>query len=151
MKTGSIFLLILLSFLISSCRNLKETTVSGIDQFFINKINTEGIDANLSLKIKNTNSFGFSIYPSEFDIIYNGMHLGKAKLNKRVHIDGNSERVYSFNLKSNLSDLNIFDVLQLLNTENRGKIEIKGDLKAGKFFMKKKFDVNYSEKVNLLK
>lgn len=151
MKISSILLLILLSFLISSCRNLKETTVTGVDQFFINKINTEGIDANLSLKIKNTNNFGFSIYPSEFDIIYNEMHLGKAKLNKRVHIDGNTERVYSFNLKSNLSDLNIFDVLQLLNTENRGKIEIKGDLKAGKFFMKKKFDVNYSEKVNLLK
>jgi LEA14-like dessication related protein len=130
---------------------LKETTVTGVDQFFVNKINTEVIDANLNLKIKNTNSFGFSIYPSEFDIIYNGMHLGKAKLNKRVHIDGNTERVYSFNLKSNLSDLNIFDVLQLLNAENRGKIEIKGDLKAGKFFLKKKFDVNFSDKVELFK
>ena len=151
MTKFSIFVLAILSLAITSCKELKEVSVIGIDQFFINKINTEGIDANLSLKIKNTNSFGFSIYPSEFDIIYNGMHLGKAKLNKRVHIDGNTERVYSFNLKSNLSDLNIFDVLQLLNTENRGKIEIKGDLKAGKFFMKKKFDVNYSEKVNLLK
>jgi LEA14-like dessication related protein len=151
MKISSIQILILLSLLISSCRDLKETTVTGIDRFFINKINTEGIDADLSLKIKNTNSFGFSIYPSEFDIIYNGMHLGKAKLNKRVHIDGNTERVYSFNLKSNLSDLNIFDVLQLLNAENRGKIEIKGDLKAGKFFVKKKFDVNFSDKVELFK
>jgi LEA14-like dessication related protein len=151
MKTGSIFLLILLSLFVSSCRDLKETTVTGVDQFFVNKINTEGIDANLNLKIKNTNSFGFSIYPSEFDIIYNGMHLGKAKLNKRVHIDGNTERVYSFNLKSNLSDLNIFDVLQLLNAENKGKIEVKGDLKAGKFFVKKKFDVNFSDKVELFK
>ena len=135
----------------TSCRSFKETTVTGVDQFFINKINTEGIDANLNLKIKNTNSFGFSIYPSEFDIVYNGMRLGKAKLNKRVHIDGNAERVYSFNLKSNLSGLNIFDVLQLLNTENRGKIEIKGDLKAGKLFFRKKFDVNYSDKVELFK
>lgn len=151
MKIGSFVLLILLSFFISSCRDLKETTVTGVDQFFVNKINTEGIDANLNLKIKNTNSFGFSIYPSEFDIVYNGMYLGKAKLNKRVHIDGNTERVYSFNLKSNLSDLNVFDVLQLLNAENKGKIEIKGDLKAGKFFLKKKFDVNYSDKIELFK
>ena len=151
MTKFSIFVLAILSFTITSCKDLKETAVTGVDQFFINKINTEGIDANLSLKIKNTNNFGFSIYPSEFDIIYNGMHLGKAKLNKRVHIDGNTERVYSFNLKSNLGDLNIFDVLQLFNAENMGKIEIKGDLNAGKFFMKKKFDINYSEKVNLLK
>ena len=151
MKTGSIFLLILLSFFISSCKDLKEITVTSIDRFFINKINIEGIDADLNLKIKNMNSFGFYIYPSEFDIIYNGMHLGKAKLNKRVHIDGNTESVYSFNLKSNLGDLNIFDVLQLFNTENIGKIEIKGDLNAGKFFFKKKFDVNFSDKVELFK
>lgn len=151
MKISSILILILLIILIPSCRNLQETTVTGVDQFFVNKINTEGIDANLNLKIKNTNSFGFSIYPSEFDIVYNGMHLGKAKLNKRVHIDGNTERVYSFNLKSNLSDLNIFDVLQLLNAENKGKIEIKGDLRAGKFFFKKKFNVNYTDKVELFK
>ncbi len=151
MKISSILILILLIILIPSCRNLQETTVTGVDQFYVNKINTEGIDANLNLKIKNTNSFGFSIYPSEFDIVYNGMHLGKAKLNKRVHIDGNTERVYSFNLKSNLSDLNIFDVLQLLNAENKGKIEIKGDLRAGKFFFKKKFNVNYTDKVELFK
>jgi LEA14-like dessication related protein len=151
MKIGSSVLLILISFFISSCRDLKEATVTGVDRFFINKINTEGIDADLNLKIKNTNSFGFSIYPSEFDIIYSGMHLGKAKLNKRVHIDGNTERVYSFNLKSNLGDLNLFEVMQLLNAENRGKIDIKGDLKAGKFFLKKKFGVNYSDKVELFK
>ena len=130
---------------------MKETTVTGVDHFFINKINADGIDADLNLKIKNTNNFGFSIYPSEFDIIYSGLRLGKAKLNKRVHIDGNTERVYSFNLKSNLGDLNIFDVMQLLNTGNIGKIEIKGDLKAGKFFLKKKFDVNYTDKVELFK
>jgi LEA14-like dessication related protein len=151
MKIGSFLSIILISFFIFSCRNFKETTITGVDQFFINKINTEGIDANLNLKIKNTNNFGFSIYPSEFDIVYNGMHLGKAKLNKRVHIDGNAERVYSFNLKSNLSGLNIFDILQLLNAGNKGKIEIKGDLKAGKLFLKKKFDVNYTDKIELFK
>ena len=41
--------------------------------------------------------------------------------------------------------------MQLLNTGNIGKIEIKGDLKAGKFFLKKKFDVNYTDKVELFK
>ena len=95
--------LIFLSILATSCRDLKETTVTGVDHFFINKINADGIDADLNLKIKNTNNFGFSIYPSEFDIIYSGLRLGKAKLNKRVHIDGNTERVYSFNLKSFLN------------------------------------------------
>ncbi len=151
MKFRSIILLVLLSFLIFSCKDLKEASVTGVDHFYIKNINGEGIDADLNLKIKNTNNFGFSIYPSEFDIIFSGIRLGKAKLDKRVHIDGNTERIYLFNLKSNLGDLNIFDVMRLLNTGNIGKIEIKGDLKAGKFFFKKKFNVNYTDKVELFK
>lgn len=151
MKIYPIVLLITISFLTTSCIELKEITVTGVDHFFINKITSEGIEADLNLKIKNINNFGFSIYPSEFDIIFSGMRLGKAKLHKRVHIDGKTERIYSFNLTSNLSDINIFDALQLLNTDNIGKIEIKGDLKVGKFFLKKKFDVNYIDKVKLYK
>ena len=107
MKFRSIILLVLLSFLIFSCKDLKEASVTGVDHFYIKNINGEGIDADLNLKIKNTNNFGFSIYPSEFDIIFSGIRLGKAKLDKRVHIDGNTERIYLFNLKSNLGDLNL--------------------------------------------
>lgn len=151
MSKISIFAIAIISLTISSCKELNEVSVVGVDNFYINKINTEGIEAEIKLKIKNTNSFGFSIYPSDFDLIFSGMRLGKAKLHKRVHIDGNAERVYTFNLKSNLGDLNIFDVMQLLSSGNLGKLDVKGDLKAGKFFMKKKFDINYSEKVNLFK
>ena len=146
-----IILLIGLTLLTSSCKEFKEATVTGVDGFSIKKIDTKEMQAELKLVIKNINSFGFSIYPSEFDIMFSGISLGKAKLHKRVHINGNTEQVYSFDLKSNLGDLNFLDVAMLLSSDKAGKLEVKGDLKAGKFYLKKKFPVNYSDKVTLFK
>lgn len=134
-----------------SCAEMEDLKVTAVDSFFLNKINQEGIEAEVKLKILNPNSMGFSIYPSDFDIIFSGIRLGKAKLYKKVHIDGKTEKVYTFKLKSDLGDLNILDALRLLNPANIGKIEVKGDLKAGKFFMKKSFPVNYTDKISILK
>lgn len=144
-------ILIAIGLIFINCKGFKEASVSGVDSFYLNKVNSEGIEAEVKLKVKNENSVGFSIYPSEFDIIFSGIRLGKAKLNKRVHIGANSERVYSFKLKTKLEDFNLLDATRLLNLDNMGKIEVKGDLKAGKFYLKKKFAVNYSDKINILK
>lgn len=150
MKTIGIILISLTVF-ISSCREFKEATITGVDGFSIKKIDAKEMQAELKLLIKNNNSFGFSIYPSEFNIMFSGINLGKAKLHKRVHINGNTEQVYSFDLKSNLSDLNFLDIARLLGSDNSGKLEITGHLKAGKFYLKKKFPVNYGDKVRLFK
>lgn len=140
----------ILSFTFASCKEFEEIQVIDVDSFHVNKLTAEGIEAEINLKIKNPNTFGFSIYPSEFDISFSGMRLGKAKLHKRVHIGANCERVYTFKLKSKLSDLNPLDMIRLLNTDNIGKIEVKGDLKAGKFYLKRKYNVNYTDKVKIL-
>jgi hypothetical protein len=41
------------------------------------------------------------------------------------------------------------DILRLINFDNLGKIEVNGDLKVGKFYFKKKFPVNYIDKVKI--
>ena len=135
----------------TSCKDFEEIKVIGVDSFYLNKLNLDGIEAEVKLKIKNSNTVGFSVYPSEFDVLFSGIRLGKAKLNKRVHIDANCERVYSFKLKSGFGDLNILDITRLLNMDNIGKIEVKGNLKVGKLFVKKKVPVDFSDKINLLK
>jgi LEA14-like dessication related protein len=141
--------IIIASIFLFSCREAKEIKVTSVEGFYVNKLSTENIDAELKLKIDNPNTMGFSIYPSEFDVTFSGIRLGKAKLNKRVHLNASSEKVYSFKLNSKLSELNPLDILRLLNLENLGKIEINGDLKVGKFFVKKNFPVSYTDKVKI--
>jgi LEA14-like dessication related protein len=128
---------------------MKEIKVTSVEGFYINKLTVENIDAEIKVKIDNPNKMGFSVYPSEFDVIFSGIRLGKAKLSKRVRLNAGSERVYSFKLNSKLSELNPLDILRLINLDNLGKIEVNGDLKVGKFYFKKKFPVNYMDKVKI--
>lgn|SRR5574343_287632 len=142
-----IFFIFLLLGIISSCNDFKEAEVTGVKGFKIKKMNTEGIDADVILGVKNPNSIGFSIYPSEFDITFSGVNLGKAKLKKRVHIDANCEKPYVFELKSTFKDINLLDLTKLLSGSKLGQMEVKGELKAGKFWLKKSFPVNHTEKI----
>lgn len=138
-----ILCLFLSIFILSSCKDFKEAECTGVKGFKVNKMDMSGIDADIILGIKNPNSLGFSIYPSEFDITISGIGLGKAKLSKRVHIDANTEKNYAFNLKSSFKDMNMMDIMKLVNSGGlNGTITVKGDLKAGKFYLKKKFPVN---------
>ncbi len=138
-------LLVLL--ILASCKDFKEAEVTGVQGFKIKKANMDGIEAIITLGVKNPNDIGFSIYPSEFDVTYGGMNLGKARLSKRVHIDAHSEKPYDFVLKSSLKNLNIMDLTGLLGGKKSGSITLKGDLKAGKFYLKKRFPVNVNEKM----
>lgn len=91
---------------------------------------------------------GFTIYPSEFDIKYSGIYLGKAKLTEKVHIRKHAEETYSFAINNNFKDVNLMDVLKLLGNINfSNTMEVKGDLKVGKFLIKKTVPVNLSEKI----
>jgi LEA14-like dessication related protein len=149
MKKLNYFFILFFALLLASCKNYKEVQCTGIKGFKINKVNTAGIDANIQLGIKNPNAMGFSIYPSEFDIFYNGTSLGKAKLSKRVHINATTEGVYDFNLNSDFKNGGLKDVMRLVGGMGNGMVEVKGNLKAGKFYLKKKFPIAVKERLSL--
>jgi LEA14-like dessication related protein len=132
-----------------SCKPFKEAQCTGVKGFKVNKMNTEGLDADIQLGIKNPNTVGFSVYPSEFDVIIGGVNLGKAKMSKRVHIAANEEKTYTFHLKSDFKNVNLMDITKLLAGKSKGTVQIKGDLKAGKFYLKKKFPIDVKEKMDL--
>lgn len=135
---------------LTNCKDFKEVQCTGVKGFKVNTMNTSGIDGDIMISIKNPNTFGFSIYKSEFDITYSGVYLGKAKLTKRVHISANAEETYSFNLKNDFKGANIMDVMKLLSgVALKNSVEVKGDLKVGKLFVKKKIPVDIKERINL--
>jgi LEA14-like dessication related protein len=135
-------------FLLFSCKEYQEIKVSEVKNFRLTKISKEAIEGEVILGISNPNTAGFSIYPSEFDVTYSGINLGKARLYKRVHIGPHTEKDYVFKLRSDLKGVNIMDLTGLFGGK-LGSIEVKGDLKAGKFFLKKRFPVNIKQKIDL--
>lgn len=144
-------LLLLLSVTFFSCKQLEELNVSNVESFNMTKITPEKLEGEIGIKINNPNKMGFSIYPSEFAINFSGMDLGKARLYKKVRIAGNSEKVYIFKLNSDLSALNPLELLKLFSSEKLGNIEVKGNLKVGKFLLRRKIPISYIDKVKLFK
>ncbi len=149
MKKFRFLIFVIVFSVFNSCKEFKEIEVTGVKSFRLTKVGSDGIEGEVILGIKNPNARGFSIYPSEFDVTYSGIKMGKAHLYKRVHIDGNSEKLYVFKLKTDLKDMNLMDVLGLVNGGKTGRIEVKGTLKAGKFYVKKRFPVDISDKIGL--
>ncbi len=152
MRNKSHYILILITYLLLlvSCKPFKETECTGVKGFIINKVDISGIDADIQLGIKNPNTIGFSVYRSSFDVIYNGVNLGTAHSKKRVHIAANTEKTYTFNLKSDFKNANMMDIMKLVNGGGKGgTVQIKGNMKAGKFYLKKKFPVDVKERVGM--
>ena len=147
---GARGLLSLLVFGLFSCAPVKDLEVKGVKSFSIKELDAKGLESELQLTIHNPNKFGFKILPSEFDIRYSGMYLGKAKLTKRVRIHGNEDKAYTFQLKNDFKTVNFLEILTLLRPGAfRDEMEIKGELKAGKLFMRKRFPVQYKDKIGL--
>lgn len=135
-------------FFLSSCTSIKNVECTGIKGFKVHKVNTEGINSEVMLTIKNPNNFGFYIYPSEFDVMYAGIRLGKAKLEKKVAITKNAEETYPFELAGDFKGISLADIMKLLESLTRkGELHIKGDLKVGKLLMKKTFPVEVKRKI----
>jgi LEA14-like dessication related protein len=134
-----------------SCGNYQDVTFMGIENVKVTSMSQQGIEAEISARIKNPNNKSFTIYKSELDATLNGMNAGKARLAKNVRIKANSEQTYIFKIKSDFSSLSIAELPKLLSIakSKNAKIGLKGNLKAGKLFIKKNFPVDMTKNVPL--
>jgi len=134
---------------LSSCGDFKEITFSGIENVKIIKMSQQGIQAEISAKIKNPNKMAFHIYPTDLDATLNGMNAGKAELTNNIRIKPNSEDVYVFKIESNFSNLTLTDLPKLMSILNSksARIGLKGNLKVGKLFFRRSYPVDFSKNV----
>lgn len=145
----TVFLSFVLLFLLCGCKlSLEPPTVSRTDNFRVTKMAPDAIEAELTVGIKNPNSIGFNVYKSWFDVSYGGQYLGKAYLKKKVRIGANSDKSHTFYLKSDLKGVSLAEITKLVNGKS-GQLEIIGNLKVGKWFYKKKFEVKHKQRVSL--
>ena len=148
-----IFILFTIStFLFSSCgEEFQEVTFSGIENIKVIKLSKEGVDAEITAKIKNPNTSSFTVYKSDFDATINGINSGKARLTDNIKIKSKSEQNYVFKIHSDFSNMNMTDLPKLISMamSKNFKIELKGNLKVGKMFLKKEYPISISRNVPL--
>ena len=155
MKNICFLLSLFLLLLFSSCGDYKEVTFSGIESVKMLKLSQNGAEAEITAKIKNPNNVSFTIYKSALDATINGLNVGKAYLSQNVKIKKNSEESYTFVIKSDFSNLSITDIPKIIQMaiSKNVTVGLKGNMRAGKLFVKRSFPVEMTQKVplNLIK
>ena len=147
MKFFNRIIIFCLSLSLFSCvSELKEISINRITNFKIKKVDLKSIDAEISVSIKNPNNKSFKVYKSKAQIFVGGTDLGTAKIVKKVKIPANSSIDNTFTLHGDLKGLNLGSIASL--AMGSPAIEIKGYLKVGKWFYKKKFPINQQQKIS---
>jgi LEA14-like dessication related protein len=143
-------LLCLVILLLSSCK-YEEVTVGQLSGMKINKITNEGVEMEMGIQLKNPNSYGFTIFPSSFDVSLGGTNLGKAHLSKKEKVGPNSDEVHTFLIKTSFDQLTQGGLPGLINlfAKKNPEVEIKGTLKAGKFLFRKRIPIDRKQNTKM--
>lgn len=148
------FITVIVLALLTSCTEWKDVKVSKIEQTRISKMDKDGIEAEIDVRINNPNKIGFKIYRSNVDVLMNDNSLGKGRLKKKIRIKPNTEETYTFVVAGKFDNLlsgSGLSGLLSMATSKTANISIKGNIKAGKFFYKKKFPIDNKQRVPLFK
>lgn len=140
-------LIFLMMALFSSCiGELKEISINNINNFKITKMDLKSVEGEINVSINNPNSKSFKVYRSKADVFVGGSKLGTAKIVKKVKIPANSSVENTFSLRGDFKGLNFGTITNIM--AGRPAVEIKGYLKAGKWFYKKKFPIDQKQKIS---
>jgi LEA14-like dessication related protein len=132
---------------------MQPVSLSGVEAPKLKSLSKEGIEFDFGMKIRNPNKMSIYVYPSSFDAMVNDIPVGTVHLTKKVKIKANSDNVSEFNIKSDFSKLGLGDIMKVLPivSSKSAAIYLKGEVKAGKWYYKKKFPVELKKTIPLSK
>lgn len=137
---------------LTSCKNYQQISVSKIESARIIEMNTKGVEVELTLKVKNPNSFGFTVTGTDMIASVNGITLGNVDLEDKVRVKARSEDTHTFRIKSDFSQslagglLSLATILQ----KKTATVNLKGDLKVRSyFFFRKRYPIDLTERIPL--
>lgn len=143
--------LFLFIIIFSSCGDFKEVTLNGIENIKLTTLSQKGVEALITVRIKNPNNVSFTIYKSDMDVTLSGINAGIAHITDNVRIKAKSEETYTFKIKSDFSNLNLTDMPKIISMalSKNVKIGLKGNLIGGKLFVKHSYPVDLTQSVPL--
>lgn len=85
------------------------------------------------------------------DVTLSGINAGKAQIIENVRIKANSDESYEFKIKSDFSNLNLTDIPKIISMalSKNVNVGLKGNLKGGKWFVKRSYPVDITQSVHL--
>lgn len=143
-------LLLFTILLINGCSFIKPLEFETINSFKVQESSGRGITVVANLTLYNPNGVKIVIDSADIDVYAEGVNLGKLQIPELIVIDGKSEFTGNYRVEINFTKL-LLAGKNVISKLRSGKIEVnlKGVIEADFLWMHKKFNVNYTEKVNM--
>lgn len=127
----------------------KEVEIVKLENAFVKKFSSRGIEAEVFLKVKNPNNYDISIVNSDLDIFINEKSVGKAKIADKVIFPKKSEKVHRLLIESDFVQTGggLLTTLASVLLNQSVSLGIKGDVTAKAMMMQKKVKVDIRENV----
>ena len=129
--------------------DFKEPEVTGMENFSVERKNGK-MHIGFDFIIKNPNKIGVVIKPSSLFLTIAGQDMGWVRVEKKIKIRKKSEDSYPFMLVGNAGDFvkSAFSSIWSMILGQGVDFNIKGTVKAGVFFFKKKWKVDFTYKMS---
>lgn len=140
-------LFILMLLVLTSCGEFKELEFNGGESFKYKGINGRNVSFIAGANISNQNGFAIKVKPSVLDVYIEDEQIGKLSLEKKVRIKRNSNTYVEGPFTLELEQGALLKSAKYLGS-NEVQVRLKGDVKAGVWFMSKKLSVDESRKLS---
>ena len=137
-----------LALLFSSCKmfSFENPELRGKEKISISSVKGRTIEFVADVKVFNPNWYALKVKPSTLDLYVEGEYMGKVHLDKKVKLKGKIESDLSATFTATLTAGALIKAIKYA-TQDEIKIQLKGKIKGGVFFVSKNFDINETKTI----
>ena len=139
---------IFFSSLISGCKSFDKINVGDIQEVKIEGIAGQNVFLEFKVPIENVSGLNVKIHEVDLNVKVNNTYLGKVTNIEKLKIIKKSNEVYTVKLKLKIAGLfGALNSLKVFN-EEKGEINLTGEIKAKFMGLNKKIEVNETQTVD---
>lgn len=149
MKKGfqSIWYAFLLLSLFSSCALYQEPELMKVGSFQFEKLKGKSVNFSLETTVDNPNWYAIKIKPSTVDVYAENLLIGQLTLQSTVRYARKSNSTVKAPLTASLADGALINLVRLAG-KTEVEVVLKGNVKAGVWFISKKLPVENKQTID---
>ena len=142
------FYLPLFLLVLTSCA-LESPEIKAVESIRLDEMTNSGAKVKIGIIVSNPNAHTIKIKGGKLDVYVNKSNIGKIDIPDTIELPKKSEEVYYLHMQSSYMQLLVAlpGVIGLF-AKKSAEVNIKGDIKAGAYFINKTFPIDVTKNIS---
>jgi len=142
------WLTFILVLVLTSC-SLEPPRIIAVKSIRLHELTDNGAKVKIALVVNNPNKHTIKIRGGQLQVYVNNSNVGKIDVPDTIELPKKSEKEYFLHLQTNYQQVfNSLGSLLTMFAKRSAEVTIKGEIKAGAYFIRKTFPVNVTENIS---